>query len=179
MAAHNGYRNIHSVDLYPATGTTEDWAYGALGALGYTFEHGSDEQFFHPPYAGNMPGYYEKNREPFLLMAEAAINPEHHGILRVRVTDAAGSPVTASLRLQRATQTPTWSGTHDDPLDVTTATGADGHLDWHVNPSQTPPAKEQGTAQSYTLTVTAAGGTPVTRTVSVDRGQVTTVDVTA
>lgn len=48
MAAENGYVNQPSYALYDTTGSTEDWAYYATGALGYTFEIGPRN--FHPPY---------------------------------------------------------------------------------------------------------------------------------
>ena len=38
---YNGYSVRQAVALYPTTGTTDDWAYGALGLAAYTFELGS------------------------------------------------------------------------------------------------------------------------------------------
>lgn len=40
FAADNRYRAIQSVDLYPASGTSKDWAYGTLGIPALTMETG-------------------------------------------------------------------------------------------------------------------------------------------
>ena len=55
MAVYNGYRPQKSIDLYVTTGTTSDYAYGALGSIGYTFEHAGSS--FHPPYAETIAEY--------------------------------------------------------------------------------------------------------------------------
>jgi hypothetical protein len=44
--AMGGYTNQKGIGLYVTTGTTDDWAYAATSALGYTLEHGTA---FHPP----------------------------------------------------------------------------------------------------------------------------------
>ncbi|MFA6575970.1 MAG: M14 family zinc carboxypeptidase [Nocardioides sp.] len=41
LARHNGYTSQRSYALYDGMGTTEDWAYGATGTFGYTFEIGA------------------------------------------------------------------------------------------------------------------------------------------
>lgn len=75
MAVYNGYRPQKSVDLYVTTGTTIDWAYGALGALGYTFEHAGTS--FHPAYESTVPAMYERNRDTFRLFNElTCLRPE-------------------------------------------------------------------------------------------------------
>jgi hypothetical protein len=40
MAAFNGYLPQQASELYPTTGTTDDWTYGELGVASYTFEIG-------------------------------------------------------------------------------------------------------------------------------------------
>jgi hypothetical protein len=42
MAYFNNYDPDPSFDLYPATGTTDDWAYGILGVPAFTYEMGSN-----------------------------------------------------------------------------------------------------------------------------------------
>ena len=54
MAAENGYTNQPSYKLYDTTGGTEDWAYYATGALGYTYEIGKSN--FHPEFAKTVGG---------------------------------------------------------------------------------------------------------------------------
>jgi hypothetical protein len=41
FAWFNGYSPAQSINLYPTTGTTDDFAYGDLGVAGYTFELGT------------------------------------------------------------------------------------------------------------------------------------------
>ncbi len=44
LATYNGYTPEQSSDLYPTTGSTDDWSYGTLGIASFTFEMGT--QFF-------------------------------------------------------------------------------------------------------------------------------------
>ena len=41
LAYYNGYTPQQSNDLYPTTGTSDDWSYGTLGIASYTFEMGT------------------------------------------------------------------------------------------------------------------------------------------
>jgi len=51
MAGNTGYTSEYGWQLYDTTGTTEDWNYGAVGALGYTIEIGDDgAKHFHDAY---------------------------------------------------------------------------------------------------------------------------------
>lgn len=185
MCAHNGYENWHSIQLYPTTGTTVDWGYAALGALAYTFEIGFTN--FHPPYAGEdgALAHYRLNREPFLLLGEAArstvveltdpdgqpVAHRTHGVVSGRVVDEAGNPVAAELVAARTARIPLADGTlHPEPSQAASATRQDGSFAWHLPPSITPTAKERGEWESWTLTVTA-GGRTATRSVAVDRGE--------
>lgn len=79
MAIYNGYRPQKAVDLYITTGTTLDWAYGALGTIAYTFEHAGSS--FHPAYASTVPAMYEKNRDTFRLLNEiTCLAPEERDL---------------------------------------------------------------------------------------------------
>lgn len=48
MATFNNYTPQQSNDLYPTTGSSDDWAYGELGIAAYTFEVGSSGDGFYP-----------------------------------------------------------------------------------------------------------------------------------
>lgn len=137
MASHNGYRSQKGIDLYPTTGTMSDWAYGAVGALGYTFEHGKS---FHPPYSAFVPNNYERNREPFLMLAEAAADPAHHAVIVGRtVRGNRGSEEAVIVR--KSISLPTRQGEHRDRLEIAVSSGPDGRFAIHLGPS-TPPLSE-------------------------------------
>lgn len=53
MAAFNGYQAVQSINLYPTSGTTDEWAYAELGLAAYTFEVGPGSG----PCSGFMPAY--------------------------------------------------------------------------------------------------------------------------
>jgi hypothetical protein len=139
MCQANGYRNIHSFDLYVTTGTMTDWAYAAIGALSYCFEIGFSN--FHPDYAGpdGPVHHYGINREGFLLLGEAALyqqveyksvpvvnksNPNQHvtttqrttvthathAVIAGTVVDATGAAVPADLQVARTTRIPLGAG---------------------------------------------------------------------
>jgi len=40
LAAYNGYTPQQAIQLYPTSGTTDDWSYGELGLASFTFEIG-------------------------------------------------------------------------------------------------------------------------------------------
>ncbi|HWG94516.1 MAG TPA: hypothetical protein VNU66_09855, partial [Mycobacteriales bacterium] len=139
MSDANGYRNIHSFDLYVTTGTMTDWAYAALGSLSYCFEIGFSN--FHPDYAGSDGPlhHYTLNREGFLLLGESALHQEvtyedvpvidksnpnqhrrtdslttqtykTHSVIEGSVVDAQGNPVQADLVVSRTTTIPLGAG---------------------------------------------------------------------
>jgi hypothetical protein len=140
MAVYNGYRPQKSIDLYVTTGTTSDYAYGALGSIGYTFEHAGSS--FHPPYAETVPAMYEKNREALLLLAiygciapekrpafkldpDAAIELKdtritskklNHSIITGRAVDARGRAVKATLSITKTFDTALWLQGEQNPL---------------------------------------------------------------
>jgi hypothetical protein len=152
MCDANGYRNIHSFDLYVTTGTTTDWAYAALGSLSYCFEIGFSN--FHPDYAGGDGPlrHYGLNREGFILLGESArfqnvsyagvpvvdksdptrhrataslhdVEYPTHSVISGRVLDADGNPVSATLVAERTTQIPLGAGGSNAPFsEVSKAT---------------------------------------------------------
>lgn len=135
MAKKNGYRNIKGIELYPTTGTMSDWAYASVGALAYTFEHG--KQNFHPPYAGFIPQTYARNRDAFLLLAEASADSAHHAVLVGRTTRG-GAGVEAAVRVRRGVSHRTNGGAHDDKFEVAITSNRDGHFAIHLGPSAQP-----------------------------------------
>jgi hypothetical protein len=140
MAVYNGYRPQKSIDLYVTTGTTSDYAYGALGSIGYTFEHAGSS--FHPPYAATVPAMYEKNRTALMMLAiYGCIAPEkrpafpleedaaielrdmkitskrlNHSIVTGRAVDRRGRPVKATLSITKTFDTDLWLEGEQNPL---------------------------------------------------------------
>jgi hypothetical protein len=140
MAVYNGYRPQKSIDLYVTTGTTSDYAYGALGSIGYTFEHAGSS--FHPPYAVTVPAMYEKNRTALMLLAVyGCIAPEkrpafpleedatlelndlkitskrlNHSIITGRAVNRRGKPVKATLTITKTFDTALWLAGEQNPL---------------------------------------------------------------
>ncbi|MDX2031872.1 MAG: M14 family zinc carboxypeptidase [Blastocatellia bacterium] len=54
FAAYNGYTPVQSIQLYPTSGTTDDWSYGELGVASFTFEIG--------PSLGPCAGFFAPYR---------------------------------------------------------------------------------------------------------------------
>ncbi len=78
LAAFNGYKSCRSPAddcLYAAHGTSDDWVYGELGVPAYTFEIGSAEQGFAPPYSVIDDEQWPLNRDAFLYAARIASRP--------------------------------------------------------------------------------------------------------
>jgi hypothetical protein len=76
IAQHNGYVPQSARELYAASGTTSDWAYGELGIASYTLEIGppppGECAGFMPPYAcldSGMGGDFWGHNLPALLYA--------------------------------------------------------------------------------------------------------------
>jgi hypothetical protein len=76
IAQHNGYVPQSARELYAASGTTSDWAYGELGIASYTLEIGPSPPGecagFMPPYAcldSGMGGDFWGHNLPALLYA--------------------------------------------------------------------------------------------------------------
>jgi hypothetical protein len=160
-AAINGYTSQKSIGLYPTTGTSEDHAYAAVGSLAYTFEHGLDA--FHPPYADFIPDAYARNREPFLILAEAAADPAHHGIIKGKTVTQAGTGVAANIVIRKSVSVPTAAGTYTDTMTFPLRTNDDGTFTAHVGPSTSPTSSVE---ESFEIVTPRR-----TRTVSVARGE--------
>jgi hypothetical protein len=84
----SGYKPQQSVKLYPTSGDTTDWAFGAHGILSYTTEIGSWSDGFDPPYS-KLPGFWKQNEPGARLLLKLATNPNH--VFGPTVTDVAVS----------------------------------------------------------------------------------------
>jgi len=105
MAAYNGYDPMQASDLYPASGTTDDWTYGVLGNYGFTFEHGSS---FHPDYS-IVNSTYPDQYPAFLYCLQKA--DYHASVITGTITNAStGRPIAADLTLSRTYTVPQYSG---------------------------------------------------------------------
>lgn len=161
MAAENGYANQPSYGLYDTTGSTEDWAYYATGALGYTFEIGATN--FHPPYAdtvaewngtsamaagggGNREAYYHIAEFTLKHQSHAVITgkgPKHGQIVLKKSFDTPTSPVLDSNGTPGAIQT------FRDKLRSAVRVRRNGHFLFNINPS-TRPLVAQGSGSEAT-----------------------------
>lgn len=74
LAGYNGYTPQQASDLYPASGTTDDFVYGELGIAAYTFEIGSYADGFFPP-CYRYEALIAPNIEAFLYAAKVAHAP--------------------------------------------------------------------------------------------------------
>lgn len=166
MADVLGYQNNGTVG-YPTTGTTDDWAYAVMGAIGFTIEHGT--QGFHPPYGDFVATHNPKVSEAFTIMLEAAVDAKYHSVLTGRVHGGpAKLTLTKTVRVPLSEGNPIGKDFVVEKIKYTIKTGKDGRFEWHVGPSTTP--WETKKKESYTLTVAGAGGT-VKMPVVVDRGE--------
>jgi len=169
-----GYQNIKSIDLYATTGTTEDWAYGALGALSYTFEHGTA---FHPPYADSVGKDVGGVMNAFYTMAKATVHDGWHSIISGRVVDGAGRPVEADLKIVKRFSSPQWPNNPagiesiKEVQKMSMRAAADGAFTWHLSPSTRPHVQSKGQSEAYSLEISAPGLVSRTINVVVRRGQ--------
>jgi Zinc carboxypeptidase len=196
MASATGYPNTTFAEGlgYDGSGITEDWAYGALGALTYTIEIGGTD--FHGDYAEhvvdqwtggtNKPG--KGVRAALLTIAQAALDPANHGILSATKVKAGR---TLRLRKQFTSMTGAPCGFENDiaggAVSTCTAPGApialpdsveftmtvpkNDKVAWHVPPSTRPFEARAGKTESYVFTCEVAGQVKLTRQVVVARGQ--------
>ena len=151
MTAANGYANQTSFQLYPTSGSTEDWSYWNTGGFGFTFEISPDG--FHEPYEKAVVGEYlglpgtagagkGGNREAYYRMAEHALTAESHSLITGRAPEGRVLRVTKSFTsltspVLRA------DGTAGEPVPYTdhlesTYRSRGGAFTWHVNPSTRP-----------------------------------------
>ncbi len=82
FASYNGYTPQKSDELYPTSGTTDDWAYGELGVAAYTFEVGPESGScagFFPAFTcldGQAQGnFWGRNLPAFLYASKVARTP--------------------------------------------------------------------------------------------------------
>ncbi len=172
--AMGGYENQRGIELYATTGTTDDWAYAATGALGYTFEHGDA---FHPPFASGVGAQFRGVIDAYMLMAAAVAEPRRHSVIQGRVVARSGDPVEARLSLTKTAKTPLGKGNPsgrksiEDRLSTRMNTQSNGRFEWHVNPSTRPVAKQK---ERYRLSISSRRGC-AGRTIVIERGQ--TIDL--
>ncbi len=80
LSYFNGYKTGQPSEiLYAASGTTDDWAYGALGIAAGTFEIGPNDgstcSYFFPPYSCQDSAFWPLNRPAFMQAAKLARQP--------------------------------------------------------------------------------------------------------
>jgi hypothetical protein len=168
ITAVNKYQNIIGLQLYPTSGTSRDWSYDALRTIVYTFEHGTS---FHPAYLSTVPQQYALNRIPFLLLMEAGVNPENHGVIVGRIVDASGAPLQGTIRAHKSFETKTAANVGvPETVDSSAPTLPDGSFELHVNPSTRPSViMAGGGPEAWQIEIEAAGRSFETELV-VDRG---------
>ena len=74
LATFNGYEPKQASDLYPASGTADDWLYGALDVPAYTFEIGSTTDGFYPP-CSRYNDLIAPNLDAFVYAAKVTRTP--------------------------------------------------------------------------------------------------------
>lgn len=92
------YLSMQSLDLYPARGVTEDYAYGKYGVFCYTFELATE--FIPPPDAVRQIS--EDNMEAAMILLERVF----HSTLTGTVTDiSSGEPLEAEIYIKKIDET--------------------------------------------------------------------------
>ena len=161
-----GYRNMPTVG-YPTTGTTDDWAYAAMGALGFTIEHGKIG--FHPPYDQEVGKYWKEHVDAFVKLLEYAADPRYHSVITGRVANGPATlSITKSFETKLSPGNPTGETSVPEAIGMTLKTAKNGSFEWHVSPSDRPYEKKP---ESFTLKITS-GGRSKTLRVHVERGEV-------
>jgi hypothetical protein len=106
MGKVTGYTSQYGWQLYDTTGTTEDWNYGAVGALGYTIEIGPSGGDFHGDYKTAVEDQWVGKKgtkllggmhEALLTAATYAADPKTHSIVTGTGTPGAELKVTKSF----------------------------------------------------------------------------------
>ncbi|MDQ4125910.1 MAG: hypothetical protein M3134_09960 [Actinomycetota bacterium] len=167
MADVLGYQNNGTVG-YPTTGTTDDWAYAVVGAVGFTIEHGT--QGFHPPYGDFVAQHNDEAAKAFAVMLDAVADPKYHSVLTGRVSGGpAKLTLTKTMRVPLSPGNPIGEEFVVEKIKYTMTAGKNGRFEWHVGPSTSPWNTKN--KESYTLTVTAPNGGTAKLPVTVDRGE--------
>lgn len=160
------FRNNPTVG-YATTGTTDDWAYAAIGAFGFTIEHGGSG--FHCAYEQCVGTPTDRTMKAFTVMLDVAANPRWHSVISGRVADGP-----AKLTLSKTFKTPLSPGNPIneefvvEKLKYELKTKPDGSFEWHVGPSDRPYEKK---AESYTLKITVGGKTKTLTIHDLRRGE--------
>jgi hypothetical protein len=165
MATVLGYENNGSVG-YPTTGTTDDWAYASVAALGFTIENGS--QGFHPAYSNEVGKFAKEHMEAFEIMLGVVANPRYHSVLKGKVVDGAAKlTITKTFKTRLSPGNPSGKEAVTEKLKLDLQTAKDGSFEWHLNPSFRPYERQD---ETYTLTIEAGGKKKVIQ-VDLDRGE--------
>jgi hypothetical protein len=123
--------------------------------------------------------------EAFTQMCEAGINAANHSVVKGRILDATGAPISATLNLHKEFDTAYWAAGADglgavtankssyaEVFDTTIVTDETGTFEWHTSPSTRPVPAEAGEKEAFTFTATHEVGGSAVQDVIVDRGQV-------
>ena len=140
MAQYNGYTAQQSYQLYPTSGTTDDWAYGELGVAAFTFEIGPTYESacggFMPPFAcldgGNGGAFWPRNLPALIYAAKVARAPYQlvngptpetlqapitsGGVRLVTVLDERDNGAQAIAAAEYYVDTPPWRGGTPTPM---------------------------------------------------------------
>lgn len=161
-----GYSNSPTVG-YPTTGTTDDWAYAAMGALGFTIENGKIG--FHPPYDQEVGTFWKEHVEAFTKLLEYTADPKYHSVLTGKV---ANGPATLTIKKLFNTKlspgNPTGEPAVPEEIEMKLETDKSGRFEWNVSPSDRPYEKKH---ESFQLTIEAGGKSKVVQ-IHVERGEV-------
>lgn len=85
LAALNGYFAAQSIELYPTTGDSLDWLYGAADIYAFCFEVGYE---FHPMKSDDVGGIIRNNIPPSKLAIDAAGDRENRSFTIAHVPSA-------------------------------------------------------------------------------------------
>jgi hypothetical protein len=161
-----GYTNSPTVG-YPTTGTTDDWAYAAMGALGFTIEHG--EIGFHPAYDQEVGTFWKQHVDAFVKLLEYSADPKYHSVLTGKV---ANGPATLTIKklfkTKLSPENPTGQPAVPEEIKMKLETDKSGRFEWHLSPSDRPYEKKH---ESFQLTVEAGGKSKVLE-IHIERGEV-------
>ena len=166
MAKILEFRNAPTVG-YPTTGTTDDWAYAVMGALGFTIEHGKIG--FHPPYADEVGAHVDQTMKAFMVMADVVADPKYHSVIKGTFGNQATLTLTKKWETPLSPGNPTGAESIPEKLEMKLKTNPDGSFEWHVSPSIRPYEKK---AEPYTIKIKTFDGRVYSGTILLRRGQV-------
>ncbi len=175
LAEATGWLSWKSFELYPVTGATDDWNYMAQASLALTSEGKGPD--FHSYFDQMVRTEYPGISEALLQSAEASTSEG------AEITGEA--PPGARLTISKSFDIPTCSGSSNlvqcisptpslpEILTSKMVVPASGRFAWRVNPSSRP----LETGEAWQFICRAPGGSPVTRAVTVGRGETAEVDL--